>query len=139
MHLGLCMEKLDWAASLPEASGGDVAFCAHSFCANLVSLVIVVMSVFVSPPLDEHGLTRDLVCAVIARPQSACRPPATDGACDRPRRFAGAVRRTGKPAGYARETGAEDASGSATASLRSLLSLVAIAREKRANEYVLRV
>ncbi|BCF95687.1 hypothetical protein PPGU19_002560 [Paraburkholderia sp. PGU19] len=41
----------------------------------------------------------------------------------------------GKPAGYAREATALDASGSAMASLRSLLFLVAIAHAKWAKKY----
>lgn len=54
MQPGLGAKKLDWAASPPEASGGDVAFCAPGFCANPVTLVSAVMSAFAW----KHRLTR---------------------------------------------------------------------------------
>lgn len=67
MHPGHCAKKLDWAASPSEASGGEVAFCAHRFCVNPVTLVSAVMSAS-SRRSIMHRLTRLLVCAVIARP-----------------------------------------------------------------------
>lgn len=70
MHPGLCVKKLDWAASPSEASGGGVAFCVHGFYANPVSLVSAVMSASGRCSM-QHRLTRILVCAVIARPQSS--------------------------------------------------------------------
>ena len=77
MHPGLCMEKLDWAASPPEASGGDVVFCAHSFCANPVTLVSAVMSAFVSSLDVSIGLPGFLfVLSSRVRNPRAGHPPA---------------------------------------------------------------
>lgn len=62
----------------PEASGRGVAFCASGFGANLVSLVSAVMGLC-SPRGMSIGLP-GLGLRHHARPQSASRSPAADGA-----------------------------------------------------------